>query len=631
MCVSHSFCGSAVDQMKQKVCSALYSFSFARFARMLSLSISKARNVPLSQRVSCSVAFQWSRGLNGAARAPGKVLRLKGKKVRVPANLLKHLYKTVLVSASGHENLKRMGRKWVDKWWELDERRVTEDRVDTKSVSGIMNKNLEKGTVPEQGISLPDGHNGQITLDYAINQLYHEIKKACVVAIAPVKIDVNGHKHNPPRSIFTNEDIKCLNTRGLGNVINRYAQKGLIRNSTSWFSLMVNDLNLDADAYICCMMIRAHVTFPPHIDPSKVDIEGAVRWLRIMQHDIGINPNVIALNTIIFAYGRMGNVEKAKEFLNEMVKVHNLKPDKKTITSMIAACATAKDVPQARYYLQEMQNTYAISPDVRTYQAVIRAHAEVGDTTGVAEVVQMMRKSGLYPDSKTWNLVARAFAKKADKEGVASVLKAKVLKMDSFGFIELINVHSHIGRTEEAVYWFRELINSEVSREQQNVNIIIKKAANASLHAFAQAKDPVGAENWMNVLRNEYGIEFDTVSINILMRALVRSEPAVKPAEKDEKVENSWDKLMSVWSTHFASGNFKADEQTYFQVMRACSKRNDKEGTLFWFQHSLAALGEPKQILLNLMQQSLGAEAWNEYCKGLVVDDSQIDLERDII
>ncbi|CAN1183523.1 Putative pentatricopeptide repeat-containing protein At1g02420 [Linum perenne] len=123
--------------------------------------------------------------------------------------------------------------------------------------------------------------------------------------------------------------------------------------------------------------------------------------------ELGVKPDVVSYNSLIDAYCKGGELNKAYETMEKMSD-EDISPDVITHTSIIGALGLAGQPDKARHVLKEMRE-YGCYPDVAAYNAVIRNYCIAKRLGDAYDLVDEMEAKGLAPNSTTYNLFFRVF------------------------------------------------------------------------------------------------------------------------------------------------------------------------------------------------------------------------------
>lgn len=115
----------------------------------------------------------------------------------------------------------------------------------------------------------------------------------------------------------------------------------------------------------------------------------------------GVEPSIITYNTLICAYGQMGDWHKALDVLKHLIaNDSNVQPTLATFNQVLAALSegalnadaiSKPAIAQAAWdVFQHMVSTNTVQPDMVSYNTVITALQRVGETQLVRKLVSFM-------------------------------------------------------------------------------------------------------------------------------------------------------------------------------------------------------------------------------------------------
>jgi pentatricopeptide repeat protein len=111
--------------------------------------------------------------------------------------------------------------------------------------------------------------------------------------------------------------------------------------------------------------------------------------------DDGARPNVYIYTTMIDAYSKSGNLQKAIEVFDSMKK-DGIKPNVFTYTTMIDAFVKSGRIKKAIEVFDSMKKD-EVKPDVNTYTTIIDAYAKSGNIEKAIEYFTIMKRDEIRP------------------------------------------------------------------------------------------------------------------------------------------------------------------------------------------------------------------------------------------
>lgn len=137
------------------------------------------------------------------------------------------------------------------------------------------------------------------------------------------------------------------------------------------------------------------------------DVQRAEEWLRQML-EAQVEPSVVSYSSILHAYAKQGNIEAAEKVMQQM-KEKKLEANVVTYTTLINACVKAGDIPRAEKFFELMQNA-GIEANAMTYSSLLNVCAKAGDYQR-AEVWLEKMCGSVVPTEVCFNNVIDACAK----------------------------------------------------------------------------------------------------------------------------------------------------------------------------------------------------------------------------
>ena len=166
-----------------------------------------------------------------------------------------------------------------------------------------------------------------------------------------------------------------------------------------YFKMMLAD-GIEADAQAFNSLISAYA--------KSGEADKAFRILGDMDH-AGVLPTVVTFNTLIESCARTGKVKRAQEIL-QMMKVRGLHPDERSFSAVVHACCQAGDVESAFQMVRKM-DIDGIKPSAITYSSLVHHLGKTGDLDRAFQVLNLMMTAGIHPNVVTMSSLVYACGK----------------------------------------------------------------------------------------------------------------------------------------------------------------------------------------------------------------------------
>ncbi len=388
-----------------------------------------------------------------------------------------------------------------------------------------------------------------------------------------------------------------------------------------WFKFLTTaPLAVRSDNYTLPIIINAHL--------HKKDITGAIRWIDLIHK--GSNDGQgskdamsVAANSILREYGRTGKTYEMERWWRTMTHVYKVEPNVRAITIAINAYGRNKDLRNALRWFKTLSESFGIKPDYEAYCAIIDAHAEAGNFQGASKYLDEMRTAGIDPDRKVYNILMHAAKTGRYWHEADTLFKTMLLEgitPDLYTHSALINCHGVCGNRKMALECFDNLVSAGFKPDPTSLTGV--------LNAIAGEGDVEACVSWLARIENEFGAKINTIYINILLKALYRSQ-----------MPNKHELALQFWTRYLDSGLVAYSNQTYHYLILSCKTGNEEESikmTEFWFNHMLCSKPriEPQPSTLELVRKILGKERFEKKLEQLINEPQVLysveDLERDI-
>merc|ERR550514_2450332 len=126
--------------------------------------------------------------------------------------------------------------------------------------------------------------------------------------------------------------------------------------------------------------------------------------------DSGIEANTVCYNSVINAWARAGDVEKAEVWLTKLAESKG-KASANTYNILLNACARAGDVEKAEAWLEKMRTVAGVEPDVISYTTVISLYAKSCAVSKAEKLMDNMCAAGVKPNDVCFNSMIDVYAK----------------------------------------------------------------------------------------------------------------------------------------------------------------------------------------------------------------------------
>jgi pentatricopeptide repeat protein len=251
--------------------------------------------------------------------------------------------------------------------------------------------------------------------------------------------------------------------------------------------------------------------------------------LNVQMIEDGVNPNMYTYSTMIDAFAKNGQIEKAIEVFDSIMK-DGVRPDVFVYTSMIDAFAKNGQIEKAIEVFDSIMKD-GVRPDVFVYTSMIDAFAKNGQIEKAIEVFDSIMKDGVRPDVFVYTSMIDAYAKNGQIEKAIEVFDSIMkdgVRPDVFVYTSMIDAYAKNGQIEKAIEQF-DLMKDDGMRPDE-------VTFGALLNCFAKTGKPLNELLDLVKAMRESSIEFDIHVWSSIMEGFSRAED-----EKDQK------KALSIW------------------------------------------------------------------------------------
>ncbi|KAK4396317.1 Pentatricopeptide repeat-containing protein, chloroplastic [Sesamum angolense] len=232
-------------------------------------------------------------------------------------------------------------------------------------------------------------------------------------------------------------------------------------------------------------------------------VADTVRMLEAMRHqkDSTSHPDHVTYTTVISAFVKAGSMDKARQVLKEMARIH-VPANLITYNILLKGYCHQLQIDKAEDLIREIINE-GIEPDVVSYNTLIDGCILVDDSAGALTYFNEMRKRGIAPTKVSYTTLMKAFASSGQPKLANKVfdemLKDPRVKVDLVAWNMLVEGYCKLGLVDEA--------KSIIQRMKEN-GVYPNVATYGSLaNGIALARKPGEALLLWNEIKERCGIE----------------------------------------------------------------------------------------------------------------------------
>ncbi|KAJ8900795.1 hypothetical protein NDN08_000095 [Rhodosorus marinus] len=231
------------------------------------------------------------------------------------------------------------------------------------------------------------------------------------------------------------------------------------------------------------------------------------------------NPNMYHYTYMLALYGRLGKTKEGMGLFKEMVN-NGIEPGIIAYNSLLLGIAKAGEVDKVDMIFREIRKS-GLAPTGITYNTLVHLHARRGDSQAAMEIVGQMRAKGVDVTGTTLNSLLHAFVNDGNLDAAVSLFRT-LLGSNQEGVVEDVADIVRIEAIVEAV--------SSSSLESSSLHTFAM-----IMTAFARARMVDHAEALFMRLK-ESGLIFNRVVYNALIDANVKSNRMDRALEVMEEM-----------------------------------------------------------------------------------------------
>ncbi|CAG8517425.1 8591_t:CDS:1 [Paraglomus occultum] len=167
--------------------------------------------------------------------------------------------------------------------------------------------------------------------------------------------------------------------------------------SDIWRNLQKDGINPNAVTYAVMIRIYGYLKLP---DGARQIFDSTFDISEEHKNASKFTPTAYSFNSLLYAYGQSGELDKMKNTYELMVKV-KVMPDFNTFDELIRWSCEFKDLEGAKEYNVIMQEQYGFQPNITIFNYFIKLAINTGRTTFAIELFKEMKeKYNLFPIAK---------------------------------------------------------------------------------------------------------------------------------------------------------------------------------------------------------------------------------------
>lgn len=186
-------------------------------------------------------------------------------------------------------------------------------------------------------------------------------------------------------------------------------------------------------------------------------------------------PDTCTFNTVIRGLCRVGGVDKAFEFFNDMGSFGCF-PDIVTYNSLINGLCAVGQVDRAQGLLRNLELRDGLSPDVVTYTSVISGYCKLGRMDDAINMMDEMITYGISPNLVTFNILINGFGKLGDMFSAIKMygrMSAVGYPPDVVTFTSLIDGYCRTGELDQGLKLWGEMNIRHLSPNLYTFSVLI--------------------------------------------------------------------------------------------------------------------------------------------------------------
>lgn len=163
---------------------------------------------------------------------------------------------------------------------------------------------------------------------------------------------------------------------------------------------------------------------------------------------------------LLLALKRCGEVDFCLRFFHRMVESNKFEIRVQSLTLVIDVLCRRGEVEKAKELMDEMVGKGIVKPNVFTYNTLLNAYVGIKDRTGVDEILKLMEKEQVVFSVATYSILIQWYSSSGDIEEAEKIFEEmceKNIEMDVYVYSSMISWSCRLGNMKQAFALFDEM------------------------------------------------------------------------------------------------------------------------------------------------------------------------------
>eukprot|EP00980_Cylindrotheca_fusiformis_P018836 scaffold6276_cov138-Cylindrotheca_fusiformis.AAC.23 len=404
------------------------------------------------------------------------------------------------------------------------------------------------------------------------------------------ELDEQGWPDVTPNTIVYNVQLKALSKTGNVEEAERVLQ-----------TMLEDDSAAAPDLVSFSTLLSAYSTQKHH--PRAADRADTLLSQMHELYEAGydaLKPNTIAYTTVMNCHANFGHGEQAEALLRKLIQLEketddpDFTADLTTYNTVLLAWARSNNPERAERFLRFMYEESTVNPDERSFNIVLSAWAKVGAAEKAEAILTQMHE--LFTDGQlqtrpttvTYNTVLDSWSKSNQKDAWKRSIKIldhmadlydagdSAVKPNERTWNAVLNALAKAGQVKTASGYIDKFV--QASEGQQVDGKPSVRSWNALLAACMRKRDvPMAKKFWRQM--KDAGIKPDVVSYNTFLNCLNKAstrrksfskdfETAFRSLQRDQNVVPNRISFLALIDHHIQIGRVEKAEEVLKQMYK---------------------------------------------------------------
>ncbi|KAL5101080.1 hypothetical protein RYX36_005407 [Vicia faba] len=179
---------------------------------------------------------------------------------------------------------------------------------------------------------------------------------------------------------------------------------------------------------------------------------------------------------LLLALKRCGEIELCLRFFRRMVESNGIEIRVQSLTLVIDGLCKRGEVEKAKELMDEMVTKSIVKPTVFTYNTLLNAYVGRKDRSGVGEILRLMEKEPVVFSVATYSILIQWYSSSGDigeVEKIFEEMRERKIEIDVYVYSSMISWNCRLGNMKRAFALFDEMAQRNVAPNAHTYGALI--------------------------------------------------------------------------------------------------------------------------------------------------------------